>query len=139
MKRAPEVRSVIRQANDLKASDRLRVVANAPGQLWRRSSHLATRASLLTLIGQTAQVQAVPAFSGVEISANPASVRSSQDRIDLVIAIAKNASFDEIQLFLPKAKQILRNGQQFALIDTYPTQEQARSTGLALQDSLPVD
>lgn len=137
MKRAPEVRSVIRQANDLKASDRLRVVANAPGQLWRRSSHLATRASLLTLIGQTAQVQAVPAFSGVEISANPASVQSSQDRIDLVIAIAKNASFDEIQLFLPKAKQILRNGQQFALIDTYPTQEQARSTGLALQDSLP--
>jgi hypothetical protein len=136
-KRVPGIHSVIQPANELSGSDRVPLGRSSLGQGWKHSSYLATRASLLTLIGHTAHAQAVPAFSGVEISANPSSVRFSQDRVDLVIAIAKNATLDEIQLFLPRAKQILRNGQQFALIETYPDQKQALSSGLALQDSLP--
>lgn len=79
------------------------------------------------------------AAGGVKGLVNTGSVANTENRtqVDLVIALGKHTTLDEIKLLVPSARRMFLNNQEFALVSHHPSAAHALVKGRQLQASLP--
>ena len=108
-----------------------------------KASRLFVPASGLCASTTIASLIAQPAFA--ETAYHQAStsglqslpIEFRQDRTELMIPIGEQAPFEDIKLLIPSARQVHRQGKEYAIIATYADRQQAYSEALRVEPSIP--